>query len=136
MDRDDRDPWESRYSGDESETAETAETAERSEMSETAEPEETNSRSGSSETAETAEKEDTSETAERSEKSETVKDRPNINMYLPADVVEEMQIRFDELNARYRRTHGEAMEKNRDFYPAVIQAGITGEPIEELLDLE
>lgn len=66
---------------------------------------------------------------------EAVRDRPSVLMYLPPDVREELDVRFDELNAEYRREHGEPLGKNRDYYPAVVRAGLTGEPLEELLEL-
>lgn len=67
---------------------------------------------------------------------DSVKERRNVNMYLPEELVDELQIRFDELNARHRREHGEPMEKNREYYPAVIAAGLESEDLEERLGLE
>lgn len=64
-----------------------------------------------------------------------VKDRPTALMYLPEELIEELDIRFDELNARYKREHGEALGKNRHWYPAVIKAGLEGKDLEEILDL-
>lgn len=66
---------------------------------------------------------------------DSVRDRPSVLMYLPPSLREELDVRYDELNARYRREHGEPLGKNRDYYPAVVRAGLTGEPLEELLDL-
>lgn len=66
---------------------------------------------------------------------ETVRERPSVLMYLPPDVREELDVRYDELNARYRREHGEQLGKNRAYYPAVVHAGLTGEPLEDLLEL-
>lgn len=66
---------------------------------------------------------------------DSVRDRPSVLMYLPPELREELDVRFDELNAEYRREHGEPLGKNRDYYPAVVRAGLTGEPVEELLDL-
>lgn len=66
---------------------------------------------------------------------DSVRDRPSVLMYLPPELREELDVRFDELNAEYRREHGEALGKNRDYYPAVVGAGLTGEPLEDLLDL-
>jgi hypothetical protein len=66
---------------------------------------------------------------------ESVKDRPSVLMYLPEATRQELDIRFDELNARYKREHGEPLEKNRDYYPAVIRAGLEGERVEDVLDL-
>ena len=73
------------------------------------------------------------ETAQPDELS--VKDRPSVLMYLPEDVRQELDIRFDELNAKYKREHGEALEKNRDYYPAVIKAGLEGKDLEDVLDI-
>ena len=73
------------------------------------------------------------ETAQPDELS--VKDRPSVLMYLPKDVRQELDIRFDELNAKYKREHGEALEKNRDYYPAVIKAGLEGKDLEDVLDI-
>jgi hypothetical protein len=88
--------------------------------------------------------EDASEPAETGESTadtqstddgESVKDRPSVLMYLPEETRQELDIRFDELNAQYKRKHGEPLEKNRDYYPAVIEAGLEGQSIEEILDL-
>ena len=66
---------------------------------------------------------------------DSVRDRPSVLMYLPPELREELDVRYDELNAEHRREHGEPLGKNRDYYPAVVRAGLTGEPVEELLDL-
>ena len=65
----------------------------------------------------------------------SVKDRPSVLMYLPEELHSDLDIRFDELNAQYKREYGEALEKNRDYYPAVIKAGLEGKDIKEILDL-
>ncbi|MDL0133736.1 hypothetical protein [Halobacterium salinarum] len=75
----------------------------------------------------------TGQTDEREQKS--VKDRPSVLMYLPEDLHSDLDIRFDELNAQYKREHGEALEKNRDYYPAVVKAGLEGKDIKDILDL-
>lgn len=64
-----------------------------------------------------------------------VKDRPSVLMYLPEEIRQELDIRFDELNAQHKRQYGEALEKNRDYYPAVVEAGLTGKDLKEILDL-
>jgi len=66
---------------------------------------------------------------------ESLKDRPSVLMYLPEETRRELDIRFDELNARYKREYGEPLEKNRDYYPAVVRAALEGEPVEEVLGL-
>lgn len=75
----------------------------------------------------------TKETDESEQKS--VKDRPSVLMYLPEELHSDLDIRFDELNAQYKREHGEALEKNRDYYPAVIEAGLEGKDIKDILDI-
>lgn len=65
----------------------------------------------------------------------SVKDRPSVLMYLPEELHGDLDIRFDELNAQHKREYGEALEKNRDYYPAVIKAGLEGKDIKEILDL-
>jgi len=75
----------------------------------------------------------TKQTDKREKKS--VKDRPSVLMYLPEELHSDLDIRFDELNAQYKREHGEALEKNRDYYPAVVKAGLEEKDIKEILDL-
>lgn len=65
----------------------------------------------------------------------SVKDRPSVLMYLPEDLHTELDIRFDEFNARHKREHGRPIEKNRDYYPAVIEAALENKDIEDVLDL-
>ena len=91
---------------------------------------------------EQAEAENKSKTSKRSKtnnmvesEQKSVKDRPSVLMYLPEDLHSDLDIRFDELNAQYKREHGEALEKNRDYYPAVIKAGLEEKDIKEVLDL-
>lgn len=126
-------PSESDKTAEEEETEETVETAENSETSESMTTSETAETAESSEMAESM---TTSETSETSESEAAVKDRKNVNMYLPEDLVGEMNIRYSELDAKYQREHGRTMEKNRDYYSAVIEAGLTDKSIEDVLDLE
>lgn len=89
-----------------------------------------------SETSKTAQPSETASTSKTSESETTsVKERPSVLMYLPGDLHGELDIRFDELNARYKREHGEPLEKNRDYYPAVVKAALEGEDLEDVLDL-
>ena len=93
----------------------------------------------SNEQAETENKSKTSKPSKIEEMVESeqksVKDRPSVLMYLPEELHSDLDIRFDELNAQYKREYGEALEKNRDYYPAVIKAGLEGKDIKEILDL-
>lgn len=56
-------------------------------------------------------------------------------MYLPDDLVDDLDFRFDELNVKYRRKYGKKMEKNKDFYPAMVKSTINNTTIEEELGL-
>lgn len=75
------------------------------------------------------------ETSDVASDSPGVKERRGVLMYLPDDVRQELDARFDELNAQYKREHGEALEKNRHWYPAVVKAGLDGEDVEDILDI-
>ncbi|EFW91209.1 hypothetical protein ZOD2009_15316 [Haladaptatus paucihalophilus DX253] len=73
--------------------------------------------------------------------SESVKEtRVGTYMYLPEEQRSELNFRYKELNLAYERAVGEELEKNRHFYPLVVQAGlealdgIDGEAIRERLD--
>ena len=141
-------PSKSAETAEEEETTERPEASKTTEMSlpdmasesvETEENEETADSESSSKSEETSEMSSTTETVEREEtpeNEETIRERKNVNMYLPETDVQEMQIRFDELNARHRRVHGRAMEKNRDYYPAIIRAALNDTTLEEELELE
>lgn len=76
-----------------------------------------------------------SDEASQNDSEVPIKDRKSVLMYLPDDVWQELDIRFDELNAEHKRKYGEALEKNRDYYPAVIRAGLTDKDLEDVLDI-
>jgi hypothetical protein len=81
--------------------------------------------------------ESTSQTEKQAETDHTgnVRDRPSVLMYLPDDLHSKLDLRFDELNLEYKREHGEALQKNRDFYPAVIEAALEGKDIKDVLEM-
>lgn len=62
--------------------------------------------------------------------------RASVMMYLPEELREDLDLRFDELNLAYRREHGEKLQKNRDYYPAVVKAGLTGTDVEDILEID
>jgi hypothetical protein len=109
-------------------------------MSDDSEPRERDpfqSRYDTEESTETSKSEETSKTTETSKTSETVRDRKNVNMYLPDELVEEMQIRYSELNAKWAREHGgDDLPKNQEYYPAVIRAALNETAIEDELGIE
>ena len=116
----DRNPWDDRYDRDEdvSGSEETAESSETSKMSKS---------------AETAESDEGTESQETS--GGTVRERRNVNMYLPGDQVSDLQLRYSELNVQWRREYDEDLPKNDQFYPAVIQAALEETSIEEQLPI-
>lgn len=82
-------------------------------------------------------KTDKTEQTEKKEKTgkSSVKDRPSVLMYLPEEQHKELDILFDELNAAYKRAHDGELEKNRDYYPAVIEAGLDKKRLKDALDI-
>lgn len=118
-------------------TPESTDPDEDSELSETSNTEKQNRGDTPSETEQTDEGEQLKKAneSESDDSADLIEDRKSVMMYLPEDVWRDLDIRFDELNAKHKRQHDEPLEKNRDYYPAVIQAGLTDENLEEFLDL-
>ncbi len=131
----DRNPWDDRYDHDAvpeddlstSETEETSNTANTSKDSKTSKRPETTKMSKSKMNA---------ESEKNRESSGTVRERKNVNMYLPETLVDDLQLRYSELNVKWRRQHGEDMPKNEEFYPAAVRAALGESSIEEELGLE
>ena len=73
--------------------------------------------------------------SDKSEGKTSVKDRPSVLMYIPEDLHRELDIKFDELNLKSKKETGEGLQKNKDFYPAVIKAGLEGKNVEDVLDV-
>ncbi|KOX97347.1 MULTISPECIES: hypothetical protein [Halorubrum] len=57
-------------------------------------------------------------------------------IYLSDDDVDELDIRYSEVNVEWQREDGEQLPKNEKFYPEVIRAGLSGTSIEEELGLK
>lgn len=63
--------------------------------------------------------------------------RKHVNMYLDESLVEALDERFNEVSALNKKQHGYELEKNRDFYPALVEAAFRAdESILDVLDLE
>jgi hypothetical protein len=139
----DRNPWDDRYDHDNdnhddavpeddlsaSETEETSNTANTSKASKTS------NTSKSPETTKMSKSKMNAESEENRESSRTVRERKNVNMYLPETLVDDLQLRYSELNVKWRRQHGEDMPKNEEFYPAAVRAALGESSIEEELGL-
>ncbi len=78
---------------------------------------------------------DKSESKKESGSGESIKDRPSVLMYLPEELHQELDLKFDELNLEYKKETGESLQKNKDFYPAIIKAGLEGKDIKDILDI-
>ena len=144
-------------STDTTDTSETSETSKTSETGETTGAPETIDTSDDdsaaspdmTETTDTTTMTETGETIETSETSDTTdtlapgdegfvlrEDWNGRTIYLSDDDVDELDIRYSEVNVEWQREHGEQLPKNEKFYPAVIRAGLFGTSIEEELGLK
>ncbi|ELZ42668.1 hypothetical protein C464_17472 [Halorubrum coriense DSM 10284] len=129
----DRNPWDDRYDRDDDDRDNAAIESEAS--SETTEMSEASNTSETSKKQKTTKMSKSKKTAESEESNETVRERKNVNMYLPEGLVDDLQMRYSELNVEWRRRHGEDMPKNDEFYPAAIRAALGESSIEEELGL-
>lgn len=116
-DKRNRDPFDARYDDDTDNSD--VESSKTSKMENTAE------------TTDTTESEEIDETT----KSGGVRERRNVNMYLPDSLVDDLQLRYSELNVQWRREYDEDLLKNDQFYPAVIEAALQDTSIEGELGL-
>ena len=129
----DRNPWDDRYDRDDDDRDDAAIESEAS--SETTEMSEASNTSKTSKRQKTTKMSKSEKTAESEESSGTVRERKNVNMYLPESLVDDLQMRYSELNVEWRRRHGEDMPKNDEFYPAAVRAALGEASIEAELGL-
>lgn len=69
----------------------------------------------------------------KAKSKKSVKGRPTITMYLPEDLHEKLKTKFLELQLEGNK-EGIDLEKNRDFYPKVIEAGLEYLDDEDVLE--
>lgn len=125
-----------------SETSETSETTNTIETTETTDDESDASydmteTTGTTETTETIETSTMTETLSPGDEGFVLREDWNgRTIYLPDDVVDEVDIRYSEVNVEWQRAHGEQLPKNERFYPALIRAAINETSIEEELGLD
>lgn len=128
-----------RYSSDTSETADTTETAEATDTGDKEESEDEEQTEDTSETTDVSNTKVTSATSDTSDTAERFKwtgkpglrDRKDMNMYLPDELHNELMAVFAELNAQYTRKHGEDLEKHKQFIPLLIETALE-EDVDEL----
>lgn len=65
----------------------------------------------------------------------STKDKTALTMYLLPEQVNEFDLRFQEINLEYQREYGERLQKNADFYPAVLEAAFTDKTVRDVLEL-
>ncbi|MDB2265901.1 hypothetical protein PM025_17670 [Halorubrum ezzemoulense] len=128
----DRNPWDDRYDHEDEDAGHEDDTL----TSETVETSEASNTSKTSKSKETSKMSESSMMTESEESSGTVRERKNVNMYLPETLVDDLQLRYSELNVEWRRRHGEDMPKNEEFYPAAVRAALGESSIEEELSLD
>jgi hypothetical protein len=74
----------------------------------------------------------TTEADSSSKTKETpTRERKNVNMYLPEELIDELDLVFDELNLELKRDGHDPMEKNRHYRALVLALGL-----EEVRDME
>jgi hypothetical protein len=120
------------------ETTDMTETGETTEITETTNTTETNAMesAGTSETTEMSEMTETSSALGPGDEGFVLRDDWNgRTIYLPDDVVDDLDIRYSEVNVEWQRKHGEQLPKNERFYPALVRAAINETSIEEELGL-
>ena len=123
-------------------TTETPETSHTSDDDSTPSPEmtETTNTTATTETGETIETSgmsDTTDTLAPGDEGFVLREDWNgRTIYLSDDDIDELDIRYSEVNVEWQREHGEQLPKNEQFYPAVIRAGLSGTSIEEELGLD
>lgn len=64
----------------------------------------------------------------------STKDKRAMTMYLHPQLITDLDIRFQEVNIKHQRECGETLQKNADFYPALLRAGM--KHVEDELDIE
>lgn len=128
--REERKTRRSRGRGRESQADNTDETSEMSETSNASGSTDTTSQSAGN----TDETEKTGETDNTDDAP--VREQTHVAMYLPQDLADDLDLRFDELNLEYRKAHDEKMTKNGEFYPALARAAINDTTLRDELDLE
>lgn len=107
--------------------------------SEASEASRTSKPSKTSETEETAEPEK-SEEKDESDESLVKNERVGTYLYLSEEQRDEMRYRYKILSAEYEREFGDELEKNRHYYPLVVQYGLDGlddcdaQDVREMLD--
>lgn len=99
------------------------------------------------ETSETLEASETSETEERVDQNGTVesrlqwvggtsvRDRANLNFYLPDEIKSKIEATYLQLNIEYQQRYGEELKKHEQYYPHLLEQGLNKDALREQLGL-
>lgn len=63
----------------------------------------------------------------------SVRDKQALTMYLYQDQTKQLDRRFQRLNLDYQDEFDKKLEKNADFYPAVLEAAFTEQTVKDVL---
>lgn len=70
---------------------------------------------------------------EQSNNRPSVREKHALTMYLYQDQTKQLDRRFQRLNLAYQDEFDEKLEKNADFYPAVLEAAFTEQTVKDVL---
>ena len=112
-----------RYASSSGETSKTGEASETLEASET------------SETEEIVDQNSTVEPRLQWAGGTSVRDRANLNFYLPDEIKAEIEATYLQLNIEYQQRYGETLKKHEQYYPHLLEQGLNEEDLREQLGL-
>lgn len=69
------------------------------------------------------------------DKGPTTADLTALTMYLPKDLVSDEDLNFQRLKLEHQEEHGEKLEKNADYWPAVFEAAHSEKTVRDVLGL-
>lgn len=65
-----------------------------------------------------------------------IRDRPSLLMYLPSELMRDLEVTTAELNAESREKRGRGLKKNAELYPVLLQVALDNlEEVREKLGL-
>lgn len=70
---------------------------------------------------------------EQSNERPSVREKKALTMYLYEDQTKQLDRQFQRLNLNYQDEFDEKIEKNADFYPAVLEAAFTEQTVKDVL---
>ena len=124
-----------RYAGSSGESERTSETEGTSETGETSETFEASETLETEETEERVDQNGTVESRLQWVGGTSVRDRANLNFYLPDEVKSEIEDTYLQLNIEYQQRYGETLKKHEQYYPHLLEQGLNEDDLREQLGL-